>query len=160
MSSKAPGVLSAYKRMRGWPLGRWLFTRVVCFRAPYFGSIRPCFLELKPGYAEARMRKRRAVQNHIGTVHAIAMANLCELVAGTMIEVTLPPSMRWIPKRMTIEYQGKAATDLRAVARFDPLPQFDQAMEVPVPVDVLDAADNVVVHADIVMWVTPRPQRQ
>ena len=88
------------------------------------------------------------------------MANLCELVAGTMIEVTLPTSMRWIPKGMTIEYRGKAATDLRASAQLDPLPQFDGAADVVVPVDVLDTAGNVVVHADIVMWVSPRPPRR
>lgn len=160
MPSATPKVLEIYDRMSRWPFGRWLFTRVVCFRAPYFGSIRPCFVDLRAGFAEARMRKRRSVQNHIGTVHAIAMANLCELVAGTMIEVTLPLSMRWIPKGMTIEYRGKAETDLRARAQLGPLPQFDRAMEVSVPVDVLDASDNVVVHADIVMWVSPRPQRR
>ena len=160
MPADSPQVLQIYDRMSRWPAGRWLFTRVVCFRAPYFGSIRPCFVDLRAGLAEARMRKRRAVQNHIGTVHAIAMANLCELVAGTMIEVTLPSSMRWIPKGMKIEYRGKAATDLRARAQLDPLPQFDGAMDVVVPVDVLDTADNVVVHADIVMWVSPRPPRR
>ncbi len=157
MPSDTPRLLEIYDRLSRWPLGRWLFTRMVCFRAPYFSTVRPCFEDLRAGFAEAGMRKRRAVQNHIGTVHAIAMANLCELVAGTMIEVTLPVSMRWIPKGMSIEYRGKAATDLRARAVLAPLPQFDRAMEVTVPVDVLDATDNIVVHADIVMWVTPRP---
>ncbi len=159
MPADTPRVLQIYDRMSRWPFGRWLFTRVVCFRAPYFGSIRPCFVNLKPGFAEASMRKRRSVQNHIGTVHAIAMANLCELVADTLIEVSLPLSMRWIPKGMSIEYRGKATTDLLARGQIEATAQFDRAMEVIVPVDVFDSSNNVVVHADITMWVSPRPQR-
>ncbi|MDH3590073.1 MAG: DUF4442 domain-containing protein, partial [Gammaproteobacteria bacterium] len=96
------------------------------------------------------------VQNHIGTVHAIAMANLCELTAGTMTEVTIPVDMRWIPKRMTIEYLAKAATGVRAIARIDPMPVFNAAIDVPVVVEVLDTSDVKVVQAVITMYVSPR----
>jgi len=153
---KSSGVLALYQRMSRWPLGHWLFSQAVCFRAPYFGSIRPRFVELRPGYCETRMRKRRRVQNHIATVHAIAMANLCELAAGTMTEVTVPSDMRWIPKEMTIQYLAKATTDVRAVARIDPMPDFGEAMDVPVVVDVFDTADVKVVSAVITMYVSPR----
>ena len=160
MSNKhTPAVLALYERMTRWPLGHWLFTRAVCFKAPYFGSIRPLFVELRPGYCEARMRKRRRVQNHIGTVHAIAMANLCELTAGTMTEITIPSDMRWIPKGMTIQYLAKAATDIRAVARIDPMPVFGEAMNLPVIVDVLDMSDTKVVQAEITMYVSPRRKK-
>lgn len=158
--SSTPPVLALYRRFARWPGGKWLFTRAVCWRAPYFGTIRPRFIELRPGYAVASMRKRRAVQNHIGTVHAIAMANLCELVAGTMTEVTVPTSMRWIPKRMEIEYLGKAGTDLKAQAVIDPMPGFGQAADLPVATEVVDASGEVVVRAVITMWVSPRKRRQ
>ena len=95
--------LRSWKALSGTAPGRWLFSRLVCLKAPYFGSISPVFDVLEPGRAVARIRKRRAVTNHIGTVHAIAMANLCELVAGTVTEVSVPRSMRWIPRSMTIE---------------------------------------------------------
>src|SRR5262245_28003372 len=96
--------LRLYRRLARFPGGRWLFTRAVCWRAPYFASVRPNITCLAPLHCEVRMRKRRRVQNHLGTVHAIAMANLCELAAGLATEVTLPPGLRWIPKSMTIEY--------------------------------------------------------
>jgi len=160
MSSKnIPPVLALYRRMTRWPLGHWLFSRAVCFKAPYFGSIRPRFVELRPGFCETRMRKRRRVQNHIATVHAIAMANLCELAAGTMTEVSIPSSMRWIPKGMTIRYLAKAATDVRAVARIDPMPDFGEPTDVPVVIDVFDTADVKVVNAVITMYVSPRRVR-
>jgi acyl-coenzyme A thioesterase PaaI-like protein len=95
---------SVWRRVSGWPGGRWLYSRLVCWKAPYFASIRPMFVDLQAGRCIVRMRKRRAVLNHIGTVHAIAMCNLAELAAGTMIDSTLPPSHRWIPKGMTVEY--------------------------------------------------------
>ena len=59
--------------MQGWPAGGWLFSRGVCFKAPYFGSIAPRVLRLEPGLCEARLQDRRAVRNHIGSVHAIAI---------------------------------------------------------------------------------------
>jgi acyl-coenzyme A thioesterase PaaI-like protein len=153
--------LAAWTRCRRLPLGRWLFSWLVCRRAPYFASIAPRFEELRPGRCETRLAKRRAVTNHIGTVHAIAMCNLAELAAGTMMEATLPATHRWIPKGMTVEYLKKAATDLRAVAALDPLPDFDgpdfvQARDVVVPVNVTDAAEAVVFRAAITMHISPR----
>ncbi|MBT8135587.1 MAG: DUF4442 domain-containing protein [Gammaproteobacteria bacterium] len=155
-ATTTPPVLALYRRLSRWPLGHWLFTRALCFKAPYFATIRPLFTVLGPGHAEARIRKRRRVENHIHTVHAIAMANLCELVAGTMTEVTVPVSMRWIPKGMSIDYLAKATTDVSAVAKIDPLPAFATAADLPVTVEVSDTAGTVVVRAVITMYVSPR----
>jgi acyl-coenzyme A thioesterase PaaI-like protein len=129
----------------------------VCFKAPYFSSIRPVLDVLEPGRAVARMKKRRAVTNHIGTVHALAMANLCEFVAGTMTEISIPRSMRWIPKGMQIEYLGKAATGVKAEGTLAPVREGEK-QDAVVSVDVTDDAGNRVVHADITMYVTPRPR--
>ncbi|HLK35944.1 MAG TPA: DUF4442 domain-containing protein, partial [Polyangiaceae bacterium] len=82
--------LSLYESLRRYPMGRLLFSRAVCVKAPYFGSIRPLVSELRPELCEVRMRKRRAVTNHIGTVHAIAMCNMAELAAGLMTDATIP----------------------------------------------------------------------
>jgi acyl-coenzyme A thioesterase PaaI-like protein len=143
--------------MQPYAIGRWLFTRVVCHRAPYFASIRPRFLQLGDGRAAVSMRKRRSVTNHIGTVHAIAMANLCELAAGTMIEALLDPSMRWIPKSMNIRYLAKAGTDVTARAKMPPI-EHGQAQDAIISVTVLDRNGVEVVAADITMYVTPRPK--
>lgn len=148
--------LNAWRKLSGSAFGRWLFTRIVCFRAPYFGTINPVFDVLEPGRAVARMRKRRKVQNHIGTVHAIAMANLCEIVAGTLTEVSIPSSMRWIPRGMQINYLAKATTNLHAEGIFPAFTE-GEAQDVVVPVRVIDRNDNVVVTADISMYLSPRP---
>ena len=148
--------LAAWQRLARMPAGKWAFTRLVCWKAPYFGSIRPKFTDLRPGFCEVRMKKRRKVLNHIGTVHAIAMCNMAELAGGTMTEATVPSDYRWIPKGMTVEYLAKAETDLKAVAKMDPLPAFAESAEVPVTVIVTDATSNPVFRAVITMWVSPR----
>jgi len=147
--------LRAWMRMQRTSFGRWLFARTVTKRAPYFGTIKPRFLDLKPKLCRASMRKRRAVENHIGTVHALAMGNLCELAAGLCTEVTIPVGMRWIPRGMTIEYLAKATTDVIATARLDKT-EWTGAENVAVPVTVTDTAGKEVVRAVISMYVSPR----
>jgi acyl-coenzyme A thioesterase PaaI-like protein len=149
-------VMSLWLRMSKVPGGKWCFSRLVCMRAPYFGSIRPRFDALRAGYCEIRIRKRRSVLNHIGTVHAIAMCNMAELAGGTMAEVSVPSTHRWIPKGMTVQYLKKAETDLRAVAELKAMPQFGVAAELPVTVNVMDVNGDAVFRAVITMWVSPK----
>jgi uncharacterized protein (TIGR00369 family) len=147
--------LAAWRGLETKPLGKLIFSQAVCWKAPYFGSISPRFVELGPGYARVAMRKRRAVTNHIGTVHAIAMCNLAEIAAGTLTEVSIPASMRWLPKGMTVEYLRRAESDVEAIAT---LPRVDEgpARDVPATVEVKDRTGEVVCRAVITMWVSPR----
>lgn len=154
--SEQNSTLRLWQRLATLPGGRWLFSRLVCFKAPYFSTIRPRFQVLEPGRSVVAISKRRAVTNHIGTVHAIAMCNLAEIAAGTMTEITVPTSHRWIPKGMTVEYLRKAETDLTAVARIEPLPDFDDSFALPVEVDVVDLHQEKVFRAVISMWISPR----
>ncbi len=149
--------LRLWTRLNGTAFGRWVFTRIICFRAPYFSSISPLFVTLEPGHAVVTMCKRRKVKNHIGTIHAIAMANLCEIAAGVLTEVSIPEDMRWIPKGMNIQYLGKAATRISATAEL-PAVRSGEKQDAVVSVDVRDTGGTIVVHADITMYVTPRSQ--
>ncbi|MQK16852.1 DUF4442 domain-containing protein, partial [Escherichia coli] len=49
------------------------FSSMIGQVAPYFASIAPRFVELRPGYSAVTFPKRREVLNHIGTAHAIAL---------------------------------------------------------------------------------------
>ena len=139
-----------------YPMGARLFSLAVTRRAPYFASISPLVRELRPGRCEVLVRNRRAVHNHIGTVHAIAMCNMCELAGGLMIDSSLPRGLRWIPKGMTVRYLKKAETDLSALAEaaLDFPPDFRG--DVVLPVQVRDSAGQVVMEADITMYVSPK----
>ena len=147
--------LRAWIRAQRSSIGRWLFARAVSKRAPYFATIKPRFLDLQPKQCRVAMKKRRGVENHIGTVHALAMGNLCELAAGMCTEVTIPVGMRWIPRGMTIEYLAKAETDVTATARLDKT-EWAGPENIGVPVSVQDANGKEVVRAVISMYVSPR----
>ena len=135
-------------------LGRWLFARMVCRRAPYFATIRPRFVELRPSFCKVGMLRRRSIENHLGAIHALALGNLCELAAGMVTEVTTPPGTRWIPRGMTIEYLRKAESAVFATARLDKS-EWAAAGNVAVPVSVADRNGNEVVRAVITMHVSP-----
>ena len=149
-------LLSLYRRMQRWPGGQWLFARAVCFKAPYFASIAPRITVLQPGRCEARIAHRRRVSNHIGTVHAIALCNLAELAGGVMVDASLPPSMRWIPKGMEVQYLAKATGTQYAVATPEqPIVAAEAGYALPVKVQVRDDAGTAVFEARIAMWVSP-----
>lgn len=150
-----PAVLRLYRK-----LGPWLFARAICFKAPYFSTIRPRFLVLEPGRCVATLRHRLAVTNHLGTVHAIALCNLAELTAGLMAEATLPPELRWIPKGMAVDYRRKAVGTMCAEAVPAAMPAgAEEGEDWPVDVRVTDPAGETVMQARITLWVTPRPAR-
>ncbi|PTQ73837.1 hotdog fold domain-containing protein [Pseudomonas sp. GV071] len=120
--------------------------------APYFASIAPQFVDLRPGYAEVTFAKRREVLNHIGTVHAIALCNSAELAAGTMTDVSIPAGCRWIPKGMTVEYLAKADGDVRTVADGSAV-DWEALGDVKVPV-MAYVGDKAVFRAEITMYVS------
>ena len=150
-------VLSLYRRITRWPGGHRMFAALVCWRAPYFASIAPRIAVLEPGRCEASIAHRRKVTNHIGTVHANALCNLAEFAGGLMTDATIPASMRWIPKRMQVEYLGKANGTMHAVATPDvPAVEASQGYELPVTVSVRDPQGAEVFRARIAMWVSPK----
>jgi acyl-coenzyme A thioesterase PaaI-like protein len=149
-----------YRRISRWPAGNWLFSKLVCWKAPYFSSIAPQIVSLEPGRGVATIRHRRAVTNHIGTVHAIALCNLAEFVGGLTCDVSIPPSMRWIPKGMTVEYLKKATGTMRAIATpaFPPR-ESAEGYELPFEVMVENPQGDAVFKATIAMWVSPKSAR-
>lgn len=152
MSSRA---LQLFRKFGGSTTGRWFFSWIICRQAPYFSSISPSIEKLEAGACVVSFRHRKRIENHIGTVHAIAMCNAAELAGGLATDATIADSMRWIPKGMTVRYLKKARGDLRAIAQV-PLMQETVAQEVHAIVEVRDASDEVVFDADITMWVSPR----
>lgn len=150
-------ILSTYRTLSGTPGGKWLFSKLVCWKAPYFSSIAPRIETLEPGRCVATIRHRRAVTNHIGTVHAIALCNLAEFTGGLGCDASIPASMRWIPKGMTVAYLKKAVGTMCATATpaFPPH-EAAEGYELPFEVVVENPAGEAVFKASIAMWVSPK----
>ena len=153
-------LLQLRNRLVRWPGGVWLFGKLVCRKAPYFASIAPRITALHAGHGEATMRHRRAVNNHIGSVHAIALCNLAELIGGLTTEVSIPASMRWIPKGMTVEYLKRATGTMRATATPSVPPhEATEGYDLPFAVVIANDAGETVFRARIAMWISPRKAR-
>lgn len=149
-------VLRAYERANRIPVvGRGAFSLAFATRAPYFLTVAPTLIELRPNYAEVRIRKWWGVQNHIGTVHVIAVANGLEMAMGALAEATIPERLRWIPKGMQLEYVAKADSTMRAVAQTDS-DDWESPGEVPVRVHATRRDGSVCVRGVITLHVTER----
>ena len=75
MSQFSPSKM--WRLLKDYSLGRWFFARAVCMRVPYFSSISPYFIDYNPEFVKVGMKKNRKITNHLGTIHVIAIANLC-----------------------------------------------------------------------------------
>ena len=156
-----PSVLSLWNLSARLPRGERLFSYAFARKAPYFRTVRPRFTVLEPHRAELVLPKRRAVHNHLGTVHAIAVCNGLEAAMGALAEATVPADKRWIPKGMTVAYTAKATSDVTCVAETEPRQWSDDALpdeggDVAVRVRGIRDDGRVVVEGEIRLWVTPR----
>jgi acyl-coenzyme A thioesterase PaaI-like protein len=151
-----PDVLDLWKKTSALPMGDRVFSFAFSRKAPYFATIRPRFTVIEPNHAELVIPKRRAVHNHIGTVHAIALCNGLEAAMGALAEATIPPGKRWIPKGMEVAYTAKAESDITCIAETDPGQWTSDDPDLPVRVRGVRTDGTVVVEGVIRLWVTDR----
>jgi acyl-coenzyme A thioesterase PaaI-like protein len=153
-----PQLLNVYRQVNRLPAGDRIFSRLFTHRAPYFATVRPRFVALRPGYAELVIRKRRRVLNHIKTVHVIAICNGLEAAMGALAEASIPRHKRWIPKGMEVSYTAKAVSDITCTAQTDPAAWTSDEHDVPVRVKAVREDGTTVVEGVIRLWVTDRPR--
>jgi len=146
--------LALYKRFIRWPFGKHLISAAVGLRAPYFSTIHPLILELAPGLCRVQIKERRSIRNHFGTIHAGAMCTLSELAGGLAVDASLPQTLRWIPREMTVHYLKKAKGTLTALCSFEPgilIPG-----DVPIPLQIMDNGGECVLDATILFYISER----
>ena len=151
-----PDILDLWSRTTSVPQGRRVFSAAFSRRAPYFASVKPLFIDIRPNYAELKIKKRRSVQNHIGTLHAIALCNGLEAAMGALAEASIPADKRWIPKGMDISYTAKADTNVRCIAETDPEQWESDEPDLPVRVRGVRQDGTVVIEGVIKLWVTAK----
>jgi uncharacterized protein (TIGR00369 family) len=145
---------------RGWrllsplPGGKRLFDRALGSAIPYTGSIRARVLELGDGYARVELKERRAVQNHLQSVHAIALANLGELTGNLALCCALPDDARFIVRSFAIDYLKKARGTLHAECRIRSKPTSDPG-QYDIVVKIYDRDATLVAEAKMVTQVGP-----
>mmetsp|Transcript_14602 Transcript_14602/g.21774 ORF Transcript_14602/g.21774 Transcript_14602/m.21774 type:complete len:161 (+) Transcript_14602:334-816(+) len=155
-------VLKIYNSLKTYPCGKTLFSYFFAYNAPYFLNLRATVNDLQSGHASVSMKQRWAVQNHIKTVHAIAVCNLIEMTMGLVAEASIPHNLRWLPMGMDVNYLKKASGRLTASSSIDPstffaLPNYPG--EVRVPVEVTNSEGIIVTKADVKLWISKKPTK-
>ena len=148
-------IYDTWRRLSGKPGGKWLFSVMVGRMAPYTGTISPRVDELRPGYARVHLTDRRAVRNHLRSVHAIALMNLAEVASGLAMLAGLSADARAILTGLSIEYVKKARGTLVAESSFEP-PKSTERREHVIPAVIRDAGGDEVARAEARWLVGPR----
>ena len=156
MKSSEPGqlLLALWQRLQGNALGRWLFARILFWMVPYSGSIRASIVSLDPGHAVVKLRDRRAVRNHLSSIHAMALANLCELTSGLAMLTALPANSRGILSGFNVQYLKKARGVLIAESRVAAISS-NEAREMSVLVETRDSSGVCVTRAEAYWKIGP-----
>lgn len=147
-------ILVQWNRWSSRPLGRWIFSRTLSWRVPYTGTIRPQVLSLEPGRAEVALADRRAVRNHLRSVHAIALANLGELASGLALNAGLPDGARGIVTHLEIDFLKKARGRLVARCTTE-IPDARTPCEHVVEAPIRDAQGDVVARVRVRWKIGP-----
>lgn len=152
-------LLNMYAKANRLPAGKKLFSMFFARKAPYFSTISPTITELRPHFCEVHFKKRKSVENHIQTVHVIAIANALECAMGACAEASIPSHLRWIPQGMDLKYTAKANSDIRVTATIDP-DSWGADQQVDVIVKAMRDDATVVVDGVIHLWVTAKPAKK
>lgn len=108
--------------------------------------------------ASYRQKNFSKAQNHIGSVHAAAMALLAESCTGFIVGINLPGDKLPLIKRMDLNYVKRATGDMIAVASLTDeqitLMQIAEKGEVNVKVKVTDAKGIEPIECEMIWaWV-------
>lgn len=154
--SIGPALRLHWQRLARLPGGKHLFSRVLGRFVPYSGSLGAQVDVLEPGRCVVVLRDRRRVRNHLKSVHAMALANLAELVTGLALMNSLPDKTRGILAGFSIDYLKKARGRLRAECRCE-IPTSSEEREYLLTGAILNEDDEVVAEAKARWLVGPEP---
>jgi uncharacterized protein (TIGR00369 family) len=87
---------------------------------PFVKAGRLRVLVLNQRSVELELPMSRRVQNHIGTVHAVAAVLLAETAGGLAFALALPAGRVPVVKSLSMDYQRKFKGKLNATARVRP----------------------------------------
>lgn len=144
MASRQERLANLWTRCIGLPAGRWIFSRLFGWFVPYSGSIGATVQELEPGHCRVTINDRRALRNHLRSVHAVALVNAGEMTSGLAMTLALPPDIRGIVTRIAADYLKKARGPLVATARVTVPPVGNLPVDHRVETTITDQSGDVV----------------
>ena len=94
--SEAPGFMQ-----------RWVRNIVLHRAVPFTGTAKVNFVHMSPERVEVHLANDRAVQNHIGSVHASAMNLLAETASGMVVGMNVRDDCLPLAKSLTMDFRDR-----------------------------------------------------
>jgi acyl-coenzyme A thioesterase PaaI-like protein len=148
-------ILRMWEQSKKLPGGRLMFSKAIGRMAPYTGTIGARIVQLERGYARVEMDDRKAVRNHLNSVHAIALMNLAEETSGLATMSCLPAGCRGILRGLRIEYLKKARGTITGESQVT-IGAVDGPTDMTVQVDLRNADGDLVCRAEADWRLGPR----
>jgi len=157
MDFSSPGqvVLKWWQQSQKLPLGKRCFAWSIKWFVPYSGALGAVVEELRPGHCVVRLDERRGVRNHLRSVHALALANLGELVSGLAMLTQMSNQVQGIVVRIDTRYEKKARGRLMAECRYELAPVTEQREET-IEAVIRDTAGETVATVMVTWTLRPR----
>jgi acyl-coenzyme A thioesterase PaaI-like protein len=154
--SIGPDLREQWRRACAIPGGKWLFSRLLRLRVPYTGNLGAVVQSLEPGYCAVQLHDARRLRNHLQSIHAMALANLGEMVTGLALVSGLPHDTRAILTGFSIDYLKKARGTLLAQCRCS-LPVNNDPGDLDVEGEIRDGDGSVVATVRASWRIGPEP---
>lgn len=140
------------KKLPAW-VRRLVLTHGFRFGVPFFGAARAHILDVDEHSVVVRVKNRRWVRNHLGGVHAVAMALSVESASGVLVGFNLPDDTVPLLTRMNIRYVHRTHGSLTARAFISPeqarILQGTPRGEMVIPVEVKDDTGTIPILCEL-----------
>ena len=158
-SDEAHQVIKMWAKYGHSAIGRKIYNFMLGRFVPYSGNIKAEVLSLGDGEVKIAMKDRRAVRNHLKSIHAIALANLGELASGLAMYSRVPNSTRAIVVDLEIKYLKKARGLLIATGKANPPKVIESSIKSVVEAEIKDAEGDVVATIKVHWLLSPSIER-
>lgn len=153
------------ERVLGYPpwLQQKLLTWMFRYKVKLTGTAKLDIVHTDLTSVVFRVKNRTRVQNHIGSVHAAAMALIAESATGFVVGINLPGDKLPLIKTMELRYTKRASGDMQAKAFLTPeqiqMMQTTEKGEVVVGVEVTDETGIEPVECKMVWAWVPKQRK-
>ena len=153
-------IVAKIKKVPG-PLRSAALSTILGRVVKFVGTAKLQIIEMERGRVHVRVANRKIVQNHIGGVHAAAMALMAETATGFVVGMAVPDDRTPVIKSMKVEYLKRAEGALEAVATLseEELQRITDTEkgEITVPVKVTDESGREPIQCEMIWaWVPKR----
>jgi uncharacterized protein (TIGR00369 family) len=155
-SSSADWLRTGWDLLKELPRGRLLYSRFLATAIPYAASVDARVVELEKGFGKVELHDERRVRNHLGSLHAMALAHVAELAGNAALAYSLPEGMRFIVTEFSMRYLKKAHGTISATCRC-PVSFTNERQEIELKVELHDSQANLVAEVSQKVLIGPMP---